>query len=437
MRSRKFVMALLPFLTATLLAQNTPPIFKTNNQESDSLSMAFQLALGDIATNIRPIKRGLLETECPTLFAGLDYVGPWTRDASINVFFGGGLLYPEVAKNTLICQLEEVDGIKRIGGQYWDSPLWIIAAWEYYLFTGDTDFLTLAYEAGRNQMEHLEATEYSSDMGLFRGASFFNDGIAGFPEPFDETGEYKGGHWISTITTWVEENPDKKHPVGVGLPMHCLSTNVIYAEAHRKLEAMAKVLEVTPKPVFKSSYNSLKASINTHFWNTEKGWYDYMLSPFGDSPVQETAGLAWAILYDIADEERAKQIINNVHYEPFGIPTIYPTFPRYKKKFPEEFARHSGTIWPQVSSLWVLALHKMGQAETVFDEISQLAFFANRDSQFYELFHPLTGQPYGGVQESNNGDWTNWAPAKRQTWAATGYINMVLRGLGSEQPLAG
>jgi hypothetical protein len=44
-----------------------------------------------------------------------------------------------------------------------------------------------------------------------------------------------------------------------------------------------------------------------------------------------------------------------------------------------------------------------------------------------ELYHPLTGEPYGGLKENpTTGTITLWEACQRQTWCATGYIHMVL-----------
>ena len=96
--------------------------FETNDED---LNSAFRIALGDIYGNIYPFRDGLLEKEAPVLLAGLGYDTPWTRDASINTWNCGGLLYPEIGKNTLLSVLEKSDGKVKIGGQYWDCIIWI------------------------------------------------------------------------------------------------------------------------------------------------------------------------------------------------------------------------------------------------------------------------------------------------------------------------
>ena len=63
------------------------------------------------------------------------------------------------------------------------------------------------------------------------------------------------------------------------------------------------------------------------------------------------------------------------------------------------------------------------------DELFNLAAHAVRDMQFAEIYHPLTGEIYGGLQEREGQGIGLWGAASRQTWSATAYIRMVFIGL--------
>jgi len=45
------------------------------------------------------------------------------------------------------------------------------------------------------------------------------------------------------------------------------------------------------------------------------------------------------------------------------------------------------------------------------------------------VFHPVTGEEYGGLQEDPSGEIKEYRLSHRQTWSATGYLRMVLFGL--------
>lgn len=407
------------------------PIFKTQTKQ-DTLSDAFNIAIGDIFTSIRIFKNGLLEEEKPVLTAGLKYETAWTRDASITTQYAGAMLFPEIAKNTMLSVLKKDKKTNKviIGGEYWDSPLFVIGAWHQYLFSGDREFLNVALDASINHLTKLEEEEFDIDRGLFRGGSFFNDGISGYPKLYSNTGVYEGENWVSGITKWVEIKTNPRAEKGFGLPMMALSTNCIYYKAYTLLDSIASELgEDISYFNAKEKALNLKNSINSLFWNNKTQKYLYLVDPNGNCDYQEAAGISMAILYGVADEEKAKSLFSNTHIEPAGIATIYPTFPRYVNEAKNSCGRHSGAIWPHINGLWALAAAKYSQSDLFDYELNNIAKYAVRDGQFYEVLHPVTGLPYGGLQENNSGKIDEWESEPRQVWCATAYFSMILQGV--------
>lgn len=49
--------------------------------------------------------------------------------------------------------------------------------------------------------------------------------------------------------------------------------------------------------------------------------------------------------------------------------------------------------------------------------------------QFTEIYHPVTGLKYGGVQETCDQGIQEWKSCDKQTWSATAYWAMILYGL--------
>ena len=194
------------------------PSLITDNKE---INDAYRLAIANIAANILPFKDGILEKEEKVFIAGLGYVTPWTRDAAINTWNAGGLICPEVALNTLKSVLSKNEKGYFIDGEYWDKIIWTTGAWNYYLFTGDTEFLKIAYEATCNSIKYLESTEFSQELNLFRGGACFQDGVAGYPDIYAKPGE-------SGIIVFSEDCRELCDDIGVGLPMYALSTNCLY-----------------------------------------------------------------------------------------------------------------------------------------------------------------------------------------------------------------
>lgn len=391
-----------------------------------TIERAFEIALEDLAFNIVPFRDGLLDREAPVFRAGGGYEKPWTRDAAINVWSGGGLLYPEVARNTLLATLARGDDGPRIGAeydQYWDRIIWTLGAWWLYLFTGDRELLALGLEAARSTVASLEETELDPELDLFRGPAVYGDGVAAYPDVYART---VGGH--SSILRWPEANPEVASKPGRGLPMYALSTNCLYAEVYDTLAAMAHELGAQSDPRWLARATRLRESVNAHFWMPQRGHYRYLVDPFGGCDVLEGLGDAFAILFGVADRERRDSVFRTQTITPNGIPCLWPCFDRYR--LDDHYGRHSGTVWPPIQGFWAEAAARYGRANLFEFELRTVAERAVRDGQYFELYHPETGLPYGGLQEwEGRGIVDEWESYPHQTWSATAFLRMVFMGL--------
>lgn len=383
---------------------------------------AFRIAMGDLLGNVVPYKDGLLERPVPVLLAGLDYDTPWTRDSAINAWNGASLIMPEVMRSTMLSVLEKADGKVRIGGQYWDCVVWATGAWNHYLYTGDRDFLALALEATKNSLEHFEAAEFDAQDQLFRGPGW-SDGVAAYPDAYAAAGGSSG------ILDWPKHNPDKSSKPGYGIPMMALSTNCLYYSAYVTAGKMAAELKVPGDAKWAEKAERLKAAINSRLWDESKGCYRFLVGPLGDCDHQEGLGSSYALLFGIADARRAALVLANQHVTPAGIPCGWPNLPRYERPDGMSFGRHMGTVWPQIQGFWAEAAARAGKSELFGHEFLKLATHAARDRHFAEIYHPITGMPYGGLQEGLGQGINLWQATSRQTWAATAYLRMTLLGL--------
>ncbi len=395
------------------------PSLHTDNR---TVNDAYRIAIGDLLGNVAPYQGGLLEQPTPVILAGLDYGTPWTRDASINAWNGASLIMPEVARNTLLSVLQQDEGGVRIGGQYWDCIVWVTGAWHHYLYTGDKEFLALALEATGNSLAHFEETEFDSKDNLFRGPGW-SDGVAGYPLEYGDSGG------SSAILDWPKCNPDKVSKPGYGIPMKALSTNCLYYNAYVTAQVMARELGDEPDPAWAAKAEKLKDAINRHFWLEDKEYYRFLVGPYGACDHQEALGHSYALLFGVADEQQATSIFANLHVTPAGVPCEWPSFSRYDSPDGQSFARHAGTVWPQIQGIWAEAAARAGKPDVFGHELLNLADHARRDRQFAEIYHPLTGEIYGGMQEASGKGIILWEATSRQTWAATAYIRMILFGL--------
>lgn len=399
------------------------PYLQTDNH---LINRAFRIAIGDLLGNVGMHQSGLLEHQQLVILAGLDYGRPWTRDSSVNAWNGASLIMPGIARSTLISVLHRDRGEIRIGGQYWDAIVWATGAWHHYLCTGDKSFLSLALDAVSNSLTYFEQTEFDAEAGLFRGPGW-SDGVAAYPGINGDSGG------SSAILDWPKHNPDKVSKPGYGIPMMALSTNCLYYNAYLVAGKMADELGRSVDVEWDRKAAALKDAINRRFWMEDKGWYRFFVGPFGDCNDQEGLGHAYALLFGIADQKQAESIFKKLHVTPAGLPCGWPTCPRYESPDGRSFGRHSGTVWPQIQGFFAEAAARRGKMEIFAHEVFNLAKHAVRDNQFAEIYHPLTGEIYGGMQEAGERGIILWKATSRQTWAATAFLRMVLYGVAGMQ----
>jgi hypothetical protein len=344
--------------------------------------------------------------------AGGGYPQPWTRDASVNSWNAASLLEPGPAENTLWSVVRRQSNGQLIinqDDQWWDQVVWLTAAWNHYLVTGDTGFLTDAYQAAANTLALRRSQNFNAEHGLFQGPAFFNDGIAGYPAPPADDTESKGsfvGSYAGTST------------------MLTLSTNALYYSAYRSAASMATALHrpAGEASAYIGAADALKTQINQTLWDGGRGTYAYFVHN-GDSrsgtldPSEEGTGLALAILFGIADPQQAQSVMRKTHLLPYGITDVYPDFPRYSASRP---GRHNTIVWPMVQGFWADAAARSGNTARFYSELSALTVLANSSGQFAEIYHPATGAVDGGWQTGSH-----WSAAPDQTWSATAYLRMV------------
>ncbi|MEU6241837.1 hypothetical protein [Streptomyces sp. NPDC047024] len=365
-------------------------------------------------------KSGLMDPDVGIVRAGGGYPQPWTRDASVNSWNATSVLDPALARNTLWSTVDKgADGELRVqqDDQQWDQVIWVTAAWNHYLVTGDRAFLRDAYRTAADTLairEHASTAGYNAKYGLFTGASFFNDGIAGYPAPPADATE--------SVSTGSMPWP------GVATGMF-LSTNAVYYAAYANAANMAARLGRPAADVaaYQGKAAALKAAINKRFWNARTGLYDYMLLADGTrGAYQEGTGLAFALVFGIADPVRARSVLAHATEMTWGMPDTYPNWARYSDEQP---GRHNAIVWPVVQGLWAKAAARWGAQETFASETARLARLAGNNSGFWEIYNGRTGVVDGGWQRLGDTVKFHWGSQPDQTWSATAFIDMVHSGL--------
>jgi len=392
-------------LILLLLLTSTSLFGQKFSCDNDTIEDAYRLALNTVDINTR---RGILA-------AGGDYGGEWTRDIAINSWNAASLLRPVVAGQSLWSVTNQKE---TIGHQYWDKIIWVIAAYNHFLVTGDKAFLRQAYTCSANTMKELEGTTYDSAYGLFKGPSVFNDGIAGYPEPV-----YEPGNHSSSVL-------DHKNSAFI----KCLSTNSIYYGAYVALNKMSELVNENPSVSkdYLTKSETLKSNILKNFYNKGNNTFNYLIDQNGKvNNSQEGLGISFAVMFGIIEGAKANQLIGNAVVSNYGITSVCPDFPRYSAQKP---GRHNTIIWPMVNGFFANASVVAGNYNSFTHELNSLTHLAldidKGNYDFFEIYNPYSGKPDGGFQDGGNDrpDF-HWESCRLQTWSATAYLNMVNNGL--------
>ncbi len=357
---------------------SSKPKYESNQKIVDAL---FNLSVEEALKNIEPDS---------TFRTGAKWGGVWTRDVSYSIFLAFAYHEPEVAKISLLRKVNKRGRIIQDTGSggAWpvssDRTIWANAAWELYKITGDKAWLKQAYEIIKNTLE--------DDYLTLKSATGMNKGESSFLDWREQT--YP--KWMSNVDIAESEN---------------LGTNVVHYRANIVLSEMAKILG-EPYEVYEKRAAEIKKGINNYLWMNDEGYYAQYLygrSSLMKSPRFEALGEALSIIFDVADTQQAKSIMEKSPVTPFGTTCIYPQIPGIPPY-------HNNAVWPFVQSYWNLAAAKAGN-EKMLDY--GLAAIYRAGALFLTNYENFVAQNGDYVGTEINSD--------RMLWSMAGNLAMVHR----------
>ena len=87
------------------------------------------------------------------------------------------------------------------------------------------------------------------------------------------------------------------------------------------------------------------------------------------------------------------------------------------------------SIWPQVNGLFAHASCLGGRIDLFESEITNVAELFHKSGTIREIYHHITGEPFGGYQMNNKGEIGYWGSVNNQAWGAGGFLRMIYYGL--------
>lgn len=326
------------------------PALKTPNRLHTAI---YNLGLDEMVNAVEP------DT---TLRTGKAWAGVWTRDVSYSIILSMAYMQPLASKVSL---MKKVNSNGRIiqdtgSGGAWpvssDRMIWAVAAYELYKVTGERSWLEYIYPVIKNSLlDDLKVV--AAENGLVQGETSFIDWRKqSYPR------------WMQTADIYQSQ---------------ALGTSVVHAQAWMVLSEIATLLG--HKDVAKmalANHNTISDAVNRELWMPEKGYY--AMYNYGRqfpilNPRAETLGESLAIIYDVADPQRAREITENNPTTPFGAAIFFPQIadiPPY----------HNNSLWPWVAAYWAIANAKVGNEAGTLEAIGSIfrpaALFATNKENF-------------------------------------------------------
>lgn len=330
-----------------------------------------------------------------TLRTGLEWGGVWTRDVSYSTILSMAYMQPQAAMTSLLCKINSKGEIVQdtgTGGAWpcsTDRMIWVGAAWEIYKVTGSREWLERVYPVAKKSLEVDMRTIYDPRTGLARGESSFID-------------------WRkNSYPLWMEPGDIYKSK--------CLGTNVVHYVALTSAAQMGRLLaDEAAASAFDAKALEVKDALNGHLWMDDKGYYAMYLAGRNDDLLykkSETLGHSLAILYGVAEGERASRLSQSMPLVDFGAPVFWPWVPDMPPY-------HNRAVWPFVQSFWVLASAKTGNEIGVLHGISSVWRAAMMYATNKENFVANDGNWKGTQVNSSN-----------MLWSLSGSLGITFRTL--------
>jgi len=353
------------------------------------LAALYNMALEEMLLDIRTDS---------TFMAGALWPDTWTRDAVYSIYFSYAWILPEVSRKTLEKQTLQnpKEALQDTGsGGSWpistDRVVWAMAAWEYYLYTGDKSWLESVYDGLKYTAQKDIHVAFDANAGLFKGETCSMD-------------------WRThTYPNWFINS--------VIADSFSSGTNALHKFLYQFLGAAGRI---TGKPaeeiaVWDQYADLLKENINKRFWDEKQGCYTCYLYPeyLGYRPAQRVGVMSngLAAVLGIATPEQSAKMVENFPVYPYGAAVLYPSIP-------DDFSYHNKSVWPVWETPYMYAARDAKNVQVVEHMMKSLMragalFLTHKENMTYD-----TGYDRGTALNSS-----------RQLWSVASYISMVYRVL--------
>jgi len=361
------------------------PQFTADN--NNMLVALYNMALEEMQLNLRTDS---------TFATGALWPDTWTRDVVYSIYFAFSWIHKDISKRTLQKQTlnNPKEALQDTGtGGSWpistDRVVWALAAWEYYLSTGDKDWLAEAYEGLSYTAEKDIHVAFDPNIGLFKGETCSMDW---------RTHTYP--NWFSS------ENIGESFSSG---------TNALHMFLYEFLTKTAKILDKDRNEIalWEKYHGLVKKGLNDKFWDSERGLYTVYLYPeFLDYRSSQRVGImsnGLCALLGASTPEQIQSIVRNYPLYPYGGAVLYPSIP-------DDYSYHNKSVWAVWQTPYMYAAKQAGNI-TAVDHIMKSAI--RQGAMFLTHKENMTHDTGYDRNTALNSD--------RQLWSVASYISIVYR----------
>ena len=244
-----------------------------------------------------------------------------------SIYLSLACLKPHQSMATLRGMVDRDSIIMQRDGQWpvvSDHVGWATAAWEVYKTTGDREWLAYSKHVIEKTLGINSKVLVDNVTGLIHGAGYTTSRPLGVRR-----------------MTWMGYND----------LFACMSlgNNILTAHAYAILSDMCDELGI--ENTNDKEAQRLKDAINQHLWNEDKGFYSsflYGMAVPRQSPTTDNTSQAMCVLWGIADDERAENLIANTPVSDKGVNVTYPANNPIEPYF-------VNSSWATTQALWNLA----------------------------------------------------------------------------------
>ncbi|MBQ9555977.1 MAG: hypothetical protein IJV05_07115 [Muribaculaceae bacterium] len=249
-----------------------------------------------------------------------------------SIFLSLAALKPQQSMATLRSIVDKDSIIMQREGQWpvvSDHIGWATAAWEVYNATGDRKWLVYCYHVIEKTLNINRQVLLDHETGLVHGAGYTSSRPLGVRR-----------------MTWMGYND----------LFACMSlgNNILTGNAYAILADMGDELGIEND--YRKYAQRMKDAINQHLWNESKGFYSsflYGMAYHRQSPLTDNTSQAMCVLWGIADDNRAEELIASTPVSDLGVNVSYPPGNPV-----EPYLANSS--WATTQAMWNLAAAYVG-----------------------------------------------------------------------------